>query len=142
MTITDWLDFSKAMGPVVAALVVVSGGALAYRRQKNIDRYEELVRKRREIYAEYVVTLQRNIMGQVDPVAYQSAMASIYIYGADDVVRKVAEFHNEVGDKAGSIDGPRASNLYAKMVAAMRADSFERSKLSVDQLQTLAPFKY
>lgn len=134
MTWGDWV-------PVLVTTLSLAGAAGTYSYQRYVDRGASLTSKRREVYAGYVLALQRNLIGKVDVEEYQSALASIFIYGADEVVIAVAAFHNEVADKRGTINSERATKLYAAMVSAMRADSFESSKLTVDQLQQLVPFK-
>ena len=134
----DWLELGQAVAPIFAALIFVLGGSLAYRRQRSIDRFEELLRKRREVYAAFLTSLSR-LVSSGKPEA-QDAMVhardEVFIYGSDLVIRRVKAFFDHV---EGPKDLPTDQNqaAYAAMVHAIRKDCFEASTLTIDELAKL-----
>lgn len=138
----NWVSIAQLMMPLAAAFIAAMLAIPAYLVNARINRNEVLLAKRREVFAAYIKAIQLNIVAKKDQAEYHEAYASIFIYGTDEVIRTVRAFHDEMADKAGRIDGPRAAEAYARMVSAMRSDCFSSSKLGVDELKRLAPFEY
>jgi hypothetical protein len=135
MTVGEWM-------PALVAILTIGGAAATYAYQRRVDRQVTLMEKRREVFTDYIVAFQRNISGNHDNEAYQTAYARIAIYGTDQVVRATSAFHNLVADRAGQIDGEQAADAYATMLSAMRAECFSASHLSTAEMKHFLPFGY
>lgn len=144
MTSENWIDLVVGIVPLVAAAAIGAGGFFAYGRQKRIDRREELIRKRREIYAKFLVALQSFAQVHSDQAQldYSLTKAEIQVYGSDKVVMAQSRLSTLL-EKVGRTpeDGPRTINAYAELVHSMREDCYESTRLSVDELVKLAPLR-
>lgn len=130
------------LAPTVAAFVASLLAFHAYRANAKTTRNETLLAKRREIFAEYVKVVQLNMIGHNNAAAYQSAFANLFIHGTDDVIRAVSSFHNSMADKVGNINSLEAAENYARMIMLMREDCFSSTKLGIEDLKKLLPFKH
>ncbi len=135
-----WLALANLPIPIIATLIASITAIVAYHINARINRREALVAKRREVFADYVKAFQLNISGQNNKLDYSSALAGVYIYGTDDVIRRVAAFHRTMADKAGQVDTDAASSAYIHMIIAMRKDCYSATKLDFDELKKLLPF--
>lgn len=132
----DWLEIAQAIAPVVASLMLVGGGALAYRRQKRIDRYEELVKKRREVYVGLLTEMTKSfVAGGTDSPEFEQAKCEVFIYGSDLVISKFKALI-DIPLETNELN-PQQMRAFAALVHAIRQDCFEASRLTVDQLARL-----
>jgi hypothetical protein len=106
----NWVSI---LGPVLAATIIVVGGAVAYRWQKTIDCQTALIELRRKAYRRYLT-------------------AFISMANTPDAVAEITiELFQCEFDLL----------VVANVCKAMREDCFEESNLTLNEYQKLVPFK-
>ncbi|MCO8144015.1 hypothetical protein NHN26_02135 [Rhodovulum tesquicola] len=131
----------SAWVPITTALIAIFGGALAYWNQKRIDRTAELIAKRRLAYEQYLLAYLRAAAAEgLQPLT--EARMAVVLVASDDVLKAVGD----LDDYAKKTSAPNFgrdmalfNSLFAKAVAAMRRDVFEKTKLSIEDLKRALP---
>ena len=126
---------------ILAALIAVIGGALAYRLQKNIDFRQELKKERRRVYSDFMRSLVPAVRGDGEP--HLTARLEAAQIGSIQVIRALEKYNaycDETGpDKTEERDPRIFRNLLASVLIAMRSDVFDAEKLDAVEYANLLP---
>jgi hypothetical protein len=134
-------------GAVMAAITVAAAGLFGYGRQKSADRRHELLQRRQREYERFLTAFGnagrwKGIDAEKHATAeaeYHEAHSNILLIGSDDVMAATNAFHRYYVD-AEWLDWRRAKRHYAEMVVAMRKDSFEESRFTVEEVAANIPW--
>jgi hypothetical protein len=137
--------YTELLPLLVAALGIV-GAAITYGYQKRVDRKTALVELRREAYRNYLSAFMAmsdspERMEEVRRRYYQ-AEVELLVVGSDSVVQKVgalSRFYADTNDDRFNRDVNEVRRLVAEVCRSMRADCFERSGLTTEEVQALVP---
>ncbi|MBN9073313.1 MAG: hypothetical protein J0H34_17310 [Rhizobiales bacterium] len=133
--------------PLVAAALSIVGAAMTYAWQRSIDRRDKLREKKQIAYEAFLHGLynaseeiHRDPSSDVMHDRFQLARLSVFLFAPDDVVEKAGRYVLLIQDKGGiPVERRRA---FAEMIKSMRADTFEKTKLSSEQIIRLAPLNH
>ena len=132
--------------PLMVAVVSIFGAALIYGYQKSVDRKTSLMEMRRHVYREFLkafsgMTNAPENIEQITREFYQSEFDLIAV-GSDDVIRRVGEltnFYSETNHDRHNRDAQEVKKRVAAVCQAMRADCFEKSSLTDEEITALIP---
>ena len=132
--------------PFLLALVSVVGAAGTYAYQKRVDRQSALLEMRRTAYRDYLnafmaMSDSQALMDDIRRKYYQSEV-ELLVVGSDAVVQAVgnlSNFYAVTNDNRFNRDAAEVRRLVAEICKAMRADCFEKSALSTDEIKALVP---
>jgi hypothetical protein len=143
----------SAWATIIAALILVIGGAVVYRWQKNIDQQIALIELRREAYRRYLTafsnmtnnTHERNHVSS-KKIAQELHLCEfdLLVVGSDEVLKSMnslKEFYISTNDDRFNRDATKTDELVGKVCQAMRKDCFEKSSLTSEEFQRLVGFK-
>jgi methionine synthase I (cobalamin-dependent) len=132
--------------PVLVAIVTIAGAAITYVVQKGLDRRNALVELRRRCYRDYLLAFSAmsNSPEKIEDVTrkYFQAEFDILVVGSDEVVQAVgvlSQFYAETNEDRFNRDAAAVRRLVAEVCRAMRRDCFERSSLTVEEIQAVVP---
>lgn len=137
--IVDWM-------PVLVTGVTILGAAFTYAYQRRVDRRSALVEIRRVAYRQYLNAFMAmsdspETLENIRREFYQSEV-ELLVVGSDSVIQKVGElssFYAETNHDRLNRDASEVRRLVAETCRAMRADCFERTSLSITEIQALVP---
>ena len=132
--------------PLLIATLTIMGGAGVYAYQKRVDRRTNLIEIRRAAYRNYLNAFMAmsDSPERVEEIRrrYYQSEVELLVDGSDEVIKRVgalSRFYSETNDHRFNRDVREVKRLLAEICKAMRADCFEKSKLSVDEVQALVP---
>ena len=136
---TDWI-------PIIVAALSILGAAVTYAYQRRVDRQTALVEIRRASYRNYLSAF----MAMSDsPERFEDIRRSYYqsevellVVGSDSVVQAVgalSRFYTDTNNDRFHRDISEVRRLVAEVCRAMRADCFEKSDLTIGEIQSLVP---
>lgn len=136
----------ETLVPLLVSVITVIGAVAAYIVQKSIDRRNALIEMRRKCYRDFLVAF---IAMSDSPEAVEDIRRKLYqaeldllVVGSDRVVRAVgalSRFYAETNADRFNRDAAHVRLLVAEICQAMRIDCFEKSSLSVAEVQALVP---
>jgi hypothetical protein len=132
--------------PLLVAVLSIIGAAATYTYQKKVDRKSALVEMRRLAYRNYLSAFMAmsdspNRVDDIRRALYQSEV-ELLVVGSDLVVQavgKLSGFYAATNDERFNRDGSEVRRLVAEICKAMRADCFEKSNLSIEEIRALVP---
>jgi hypothetical protein len=132
--------------PIWVAVVTVLGASITYVVQKNLDRRNALVEIRRKCYRDYLsaFSAMSNSPEKIEDVTrkYYQSEFDLLIVGSDRVVQAVgalSQFYAETNHDRFNRDVKAVRGLVAQVCRAMRRDCFEKSSLTIEEIQALVP---
>jgi len=141
-------EWASIVGPVLAAIIVVVGGAWTYKRQKEIDRKTALIETRRKSYQRYLAafSMMTNTPDAVEKITRELRLSEfdLLVLGSDKVIKRVNEcrkFYVDTNDDRFKRDKEKIDELVGEICLAMREDCFEESSLLIEEFQNLVGFK-
>ena len=135
----DWI-------PLLVAALSIVGAAATYAYQRRVDRSSALIEIRRTAYRNYLNAFMA-MSGTPEKIEdiqrnhYQSEL-ELLVVGSDAVIKAVgnlSRFYAETNHDRFNRDGGEVRRLVAEVCRAMRADCFEKTDLSVSEIQALVP---
>jgi len=139
MTIAEW-------SPFLIAVLSLIGAMATYANQKRIDRRSALVEMRRTAYRNYLSSFiaMSDSPDRVEDIRrkYYQAEVELLVVGSDSVIQAVGRLSNFYASTNGdrfNRDGSEVRRLVAEICKAMRADCFEETKLSIDEIRAIVP---
>ncbi len=129
-----------AVSPILAALIVVVGGAIAYQRQKRIDRGEALITQRQDTYRSFIERVFEHAEKQSEETryAYDFAKGEMMLIASDGVLDSLVGLQ-EMMTMDGNATGPLDVNdAIIPAIKAMRVDCFEDTKITEDKLRYIS----
>ncbi|MGG7518979.1 hypothetical protein ACQ3G6_13930 [Allorhizobium undicola] len=137
--LTPWM-------PLVVACLTALAAFTGYAWNKKIDRKHALIETRRTAYRNYLSAF----MAMSDsPERVEEILRSFYqsevellVVGSDAVIQKIGKlssFYAATNSDRWNRDASEVRRLVAEICKAMRADCFEASRLSIDEIQALVP---
>ena len=138
MSLADW-------SPIIASIVVVVGGSIAYWNQKRLDQKAQLVELRREAYQAFVDAMIRttsaDARGSSDKdeafEMYHRASGQMTVVASDEVLEKLADFQLDRSKSA--LDIEESSK---QLLLALRKDVFEGSRVTDLTIRNAYPIKF
>jgi hypothetical protein len=137
---------STELIPLIVTVLTIFGAALTYAYQRIVDRKTALVELRRNAYREFVSSF---LAGFIDTdsakeksMLFHSLQTDLLIVGSDEVIRKVGalcKYFQETNHDRFSRDAAMGRRFLADVCLAMRADCFEKSALSIEEIEPLVP---
>lgn len=132
--------------PLVVAIVTALAGVCAYGWNKRLDRKHALLELRRLAYRNYLSSFMAmsdspEMIDEVRRRLYQSEV-ELLIVGSDAVVQavgKLSNFYATTNDDRFNRDAAEVRRLIANICMTMRADCFEKTDLSIDEIRALVP---
>lgn len=143
-TVVPWL-------PLIVALLGLAGGAVMYQWQRSLDRKNEILRERRELYRKFVaaistIEVQSMLQSQDDLRSaiykYEALLAEMLIAAPDHVVAALDRLDETIPTLPATAFGDRPDDLpnalskfreiKAAAVSEMRKDTFEATEISVE----------
>lgn len=130
---------------IVSAAVVAKQGVENYRKQREIDRREEVAKRQRTEYERYFQlfwTLQALKVGSDEHAIihseYNSARDNLSFYASDEGLCKVNTFHKYIVEHPMSEDKDldTVKALYAAMIIALRTDCIGETNLTIEELKS------
>jgi hypothetical protein len=139
MAIAEW-------SPIIIAVLSVMGAAATYAYQKRVDRRSALVEIRRAAYRNYLnafmaMTDSPEPFEDIRRKYYQSEV-ELLVVGSDLVIQAAGDlsnFYAATNHDRFNRDGSEVRRLVAEICKAMRADCFEKSKLSIEEIRAIVP---
>lgn len=139
MTLAEW-------SPFLIAILSVAGAAGTYAYQKIVDRKSALIEMRRAAYRGYLGAFfeMSDSPERVEDIRrkYYQAEVELLVVGSDAVIQavgKLSNFYAVTNDDRFNRDGAEVRRLVAEICKAMRADCFEESKLSIEEIRAIVP---
>lgn len=136
---SEWL-------PVLVTMLGVAGAAGTYAYQKIIDRRSALIDLRREAYRGYLNSFMAmsDSPERIEDIRrrYYQSEVELLVVGSDRVVQQVgvlSRYYSETNQDRFNRDAQEVRRLVARVCQAMRADCFEKSNLTIDDVQALVP---
>jgi hypothetical protein len=134
--------------PLLATALGIFGAAGTYAYQKRVDRRNQLMDMRRAAYRDFLNVLAD--LGETSnaphvATKYRMSRVDLFVIASDEVIKTMFEFINSFpADKTDSfhVDEHARAIKFADMVRAMRADGYESTSLSTDELVKLSPMKF
>jgi len=136
--------------PAIVTAIAVTGGAIAYRLQKNADEKSDLISKRREIYKGLLnhfhdwISLSENPVKESERIAKHQALnsktISALLLASDEVAIEVGQFRRMLAN-AIPATGDEKVEKFSKMLLTMRKDCFQESKLTEKEMSSLLPLQ-
>ncbi|MCJ8507796.1 hypothetical protein MUU53_07700 [Rhizobium lemnae] len=139
MEIAAWI-------PLLVALLTALAGVFAYSWNKRVDRKHALLELRRVAYRNYLnsfMAMSDSPQG-VDEIRrrlYQSEV-ELLVVGSDTVVQavgKLSNFYAITNNDRFNRDAAEVRRLVANVCMSMRADCFEKTDLSIEEIRALVP---
>lgn len=137
--IVEWM-------PLLIAALTIFGAAATYAYQKWVDRRSALVEIRRDAYRNYLNAFMAmsDSPERIEEIrrGYYQAEVELLVVGSDNVVQKVgalSRFYAETNEDRFNRDAAKVRLLVADVCRAMRADCFEKSDLTNEEVQALVP---
>lgn len=133
--------------PLLVALITAIAGMITYLVQKRADRRGDLVRLRQTAYRDYLEAFQKHVNDHtLDSLGqYHMAALNLFVIASDPVLLAMGNFQKYMAEtspgKSRRRDMAKVGELLAMVLKAMRADCFERSFLSIDQVRNLLPIE-
>ncbi len=130
--------------PILVALVALCGGLVGYWNQKRIDRGVELQTRRPDCYLRFMDSLLRVGADPAALAAFNAARMELALIASDRVLRAAAAFSDyasRTSPPAVERDMSVFKSLLADVVAEMRRDGFEETKLSGKDLAFALPIQ-
>ncbi|WP_136616461.1 MULTISPECIES: hypothetical protein [Mesorhizobium] len=132
--------------PLLATALSIAGAAGTYAYQKYIDRRTALVEIRRSAYCNYLNAFMAmsDSPERVEEVrrSYYQSEVELLVVGSDPVIQRVgalSRFYAETNHDRHNRDVNEVRRLVAEVCRSMRADCFEKSDLTTDEVQALVP---
>lgn len=132
--------------PIIVAVITVSGAAIAYLVQKHLDRQNALIEMRRKCYRDYLhaYSSMSDSPEKLEDIRrkYYQAEFDLLVVGSDEVVKAVgalSNFYSETNDDRFNRDVAKTKLLVAQVCSAMRKDCFEKSSLTIEEIQAVVP---
>lgn len=137
------MTYSFELGAFFGAILLLATTALAYNRQKKIEREHELTLRRRELYAKFAGSLVDAAIG--DPTEHLRARVEATVIASDDVLKALAVY-NEYAERTSPGGGePRNGDKFRSVLSAvliaMREDVFEKTSVQIEDYPSLLPIK-
>lgn len=132
--------------PLLATMVTAIVGVIAYAWNKRVDRRNALIELRRTAYRNYLnsfmaLSFNPDQINDVRRKLYQSEV-ELLIVGSDAVVQavgKLSSFYAVTNHDRSNRDGSEVRRLVANVCMTMRADCFEKTDLSLEEIKALVP---
>lgn len=132
--------------PMIVSLLGIGGAVASYSYQRVVDRRAALIELRRSAYRNYLNAFMAmsDSPERVDDIRrnlYQSEV-ELLVVGSDKVVQKVgalSRFYADTNDDRFNRDGGKVRLLVADVCREMRADCFEKTELTIEEIQRLVP---
>jgi hypothetical protein len=132
--------------PVLVAALSIIGAAITYAYQRRVDRRSALVEIRRSAYRNYLNSFMAmsDSPERIEDVrrAYYQSEVELLVVGSDSVVQSVgalSRFYTETNEDRFDRDAKEVRRLVAEVCRAMRSDCFEKTDLSITEIQALVP---
>ncbi|PYB77856.1 hypothetical protein [Rhizobium wuzhouense] len=139
MTIAEW-------SPFLVVILSVAGAAGTYAYQKIVDRNSALIEMRRAAYRNYLGAFiaMSDSPERVEDVRrkYYQAEVELLVVGSDQVIQavgKLSNFYAATNHDRFNRDAAEVRRLVAEICKAMRADCFEESNLSIEEIRAIVP---
>ncbi len=136
--------FVSILGPVIAAAIIVVGGAWAYRWQKTVDRQTALIELRRKAYRRFLtafISMSRST-NTTEEITRELVECEydLLLVASDEVAKCVgllSTFYHNTNSGRFNRNVKKSRLLIANVCKAMREDCFEESTLTLDEFQKL-----
>jgi hypothetical protein len=132
--------------PIILTVLSLVGAAVTYAYQKFVDRRTALVETRRTAYRNFLNAFMAmsDSPERIEEIRrrYYQSEVELLIVGSDDVVQKVgalSRFYAETNENRQSRDAQTVRRLVANICKSMRDDCFEKTNLTVAEIETLVP---
>jgi len=132
--------------PLVVAVLSIAGAAGTYAYQKYVDRRTALVEIRRTAYRNYLNAFMAlsDSPDRVEDIRrrYYQSEVELLVVGSDSVVQNVgalSRFYARTNEDRFNRDANEVRRLVAEVCRSMRADCFEKSDLTIEEIQALVP---
>lgn len=129
-----------AFAPILVAIILVTGGAIAYQRQKRVDRKEALIVQRRTVYKAFIDTVFEHADKQNDETrrAYDHSKSEMLLIASDSVLEKMV-WLQEAMTMDGNATGPEDVLIACTgVIKEMRKDCFEGTNMTEDKLEYIS----
>lgn len=131
--------------PIIVALLAMLGGMATYTYQKWADRKIQLIEIRRAAYRAYLADLMNILNYGPSEEARNNLLKreiDLFVVASDRTVESISKFTAYMRTTApGQREIAVAKKYLADVTLSMRADCFERSSLSTDQILPMLPFQ-
>lgn len=135
-----------AESPLLIAVLSVAGAAGTYAYQRRVDRKSALVEMRRAAYRNYLTAFfaMSDSPEMVDDIRrrYYQSEVDLLVVGSGSVIQtagKLSNYYAATNHDRFNRDAAEVRRLVAEICKAMRADCFEKSKLSIDEIRAIVP---
>ena len=132
--------------PLIVTTISIAGAALTYAYQRQVDRRNALVEIRRDAYRRYLNAFMSmsDSPERIEDIrrAYYQSEVELLIVGSDLVIQRVgalSRFYAETNEDRFNRDVQETRRLVADVCSAMRADCFEKTNLSIDEIKAIVP---
>jgi hypothetical protein len=130
--------------PVIAIIATAIVGSIAYRLQKSADRKSALIELRRQGYTSFLDSLfvyMHDKSAESSKTHFRKLM-ELSAIASDEVVRKAGDMKIYLSKSPEhQIDNTKAADLISDLILSIRKDCFERSKLTLEEIRKIAPFR-
>jgi hypothetical protein len=137
---------SAELLPLLVTALSIAGAAATYAYQRYVDRRTALVEIRRIAYRNYLNAFMAmsDSPERVEDIRrrYYQSEVELLVVGSDLVIQKVAalsRFYAQTNDDRFNRDANEVRRLVAEVCRTMRADCFEKSDLTIEEIQALVP---
>ena len=145
MTGSEGFNLSLWM-PLLLAIITAFAGLGGYAWNKRIDRRHALIELRRNAYRSYLNAFiaMSDSPQSIDEIRrrYYQSEVELLVVGSDAVVQavgKLSGFYAATNDDRFNRDASEVRRLVAEICRAMRADCYEKTELSIEEIQALVP---
>lgn len=132
--------------PLFVTLIGIFGAIGVYAYQRAADRLFALVEIRRAAYRNYLNAFMAmtNSPERQDDISrhYNNSEIELLVVGSDGVIQAVgnlSRFYSETNHDRFNRDVLEIRRLVAEVCRAMREDCFEKTDLSINEIQALVP---
>lgn len=132
--------------PLIVAGMTACAALGGYAWNKKIDRKHALIEARRAAYRNYLSAFMAmsDSPERIEDIrrSYYQSEVELLVVGSDAVIQKVGKlssFYAATNADRLNRDASEVRRLVADICKAMRADCFEASRLSTDEIQALVP---
>jgi len=137
--IFDWV-------PILVAAMSVVGAAATYAYQRKVDRRSALIELRRTAYRNYLNAFMAmsDSPERIEDIRrnYYQSEIDLLVIGSDEVIQQVgmlSQFYASTNHDRFNRDSAEVRRLVAEICKTMRADCFEKTSLSTDEIKALVP---
>jgi hypothetical protein len=132
--------------PLIVTALGVLGAAITYTYQRRVDRKTALIELRRKAYRDYLrAFLSMTDSNERDEKIRHDLLEAefeLLVIASDRVIKEIgalSQYYSETNDDRFNRNAPKVRALVAEVCRAMRQDCFERTDLTIDEIQAVVP---